>query len=128
MSSYEEALKAAGIEVILFESFGSYQGDWWAKVKVGNDTGWINGAYGSCSSCDALEAEVGSEPWGSGPDDPNITEEDRLEWQDYKVRLREFGERYMSDLKTKEEALKIASENIEWDLDAEVMVKFIEEN
>jgi len=35
--SYDEALKAAGAEVLLYESFGSYQGDWWAKVVKRGD-------------------------------------------------------------------------------------------
>jgi len=32
MSSYKESLEAAGAEVLAFESFGSYQGDWVALV------------------------------------------------------------------------------------------------
>lgn len=31
--SYENALKAAGAEILEFGQFGSYQGDWWAKVR-----------------------------------------------------------------------------------------------
>lgn len=57
--SYEEALQAAGAEVLEFEQFGSYQGDWWAKVRYKDELGWVQGSYGSCSGCDAFESEFG---------------------------------------------------------------------
>ena len=57
--SYQEALEAAGATVHAFEFFGSYQGDWWAKVTYNGETGWVHGSYGSCSGCDAFEAEFG---------------------------------------------------------------------
>ena len=124
---YTSALKAAGIDVLLFKHFGSYQGDWWAKVVVGNETGWIHGSFGSCSECDAFQAEVGYEPFSS-KDDPDLTEEERREWEDYDARLKQFGESYISSFVTKEEAIKIASVNLDWDHEAEGMVNFIKNN
>lgn len=80
---YQEALEAAGAEVILFQEFGSYQGTWLAKVNYHGETGWIEGSYGSCSGCDAFEAEF---DWND-KDKP-----------DYQKRLAEFGESYLSSL------------------------------
>lgn len=87
--SYAEALEAAGAVVIEFEEFGSYQGDWWAKVRYKGVEGWVCGSYGSCSGCDAFEAEFG---W------------DARDRDDYKTRLAAFGAGYLEDLRTQEEA------------------------
>lgn len=57
--SYKEALEAAGATVHAMENFGSYQGDWQAKVTYDEKTGWIQGCFGSCSGCDAFEGEIG---------------------------------------------------------------------
>jgi len=45
--SYQIALEAAGAKILAFKEFGSYQGDWWAKVTYKNEMGWIKGCYGS---------------------------------------------------------------------------------
>lgn len=111
--SYETALKAAGAEVHCFESFGSYQGDWWAKVTYNGVTGWINGAYGSCSGCDAFEAEFGCN------DD---------EKSDYQERLAKFGAEYLDNIYDQEAALKKALEHADWDLEAASVAKYITEN
>lgn len=52
---YEEALEAAGAHVTEFREFGSYQGDWFARI---GDT-VVQGSYGSCSGCDAFADEFG---------------------------------------------------------------------
>lgn len=57
--SYKKCLELAGAEVIVFQYFGSYQGDWWAKVRYNGQMGWVNGSFGSCSACDAFEFEFG---------------------------------------------------------------------
>jgi hypothetical protein len=57
--SYQAALEAAGAEVEEFKEFGSYQGDWWARVSFGGRRGWVTGSYSSYSGCDAFEAEFG---------------------------------------------------------------------
>jgi len=61
---YSEALEAAGCKVLNFEEFGSYQGTWLAFVKYNEETGIVEGSYGSCSGCDAFEGEFGL---GDGP-------------------------------------------------------------
>jgi hypothetical protein len=57
--SYEDVLLKAGYDVVAYEEFGSYQGEW-AAILV--DGGVILGDYGSCSGCDPLEATI---PWDS---------------------------------------------------------------
>ncbi len=108
--SYEEALVAAGAEILAFQQFGSYQGTWFALCKHNGKTGWVTGSYGSCSGCDAFESEFGYE------------DEDK---PDYKDRLRDFGKGYLEPLLTQEQALNEASENIRWDDEAQHMVKFV---
>lgn len=77
--SYQSALEAAGAEVIQFEYFGSYQGDWLALVRVDGALGVVEGWYGSCSYCDAFESEFGYSESG----------------EDYQERLADFGRGYL---------------------------------
>lgn len=136
---YKESLEAAGANVLQFETFGSYQGDWWAKVVYNGQTGWIYGSYGSCSGCDAFEAEVGyldrpierdgkyyADNWHMGNEIPKEDYDHLL--QEVNKKLANFGHPYLNDMLTQEEAEAKASENIEWDMDAEAAVKFIREN
>lgn len=53
---YRQALEAAGAEIEEYKEFGSYQGTWFAVLTNGNI---VEGAYGSCSGCDAFESEFG---------------------------------------------------------------------
>lgn len=80
---YESALEAAGCKVLEFEMTGSYQGDWYALVEVDGDMGIVRGSYGSCSYCDAFEAEFGY----SSEDEEN-----------YQTRLKDFGLSYLPPL------------------------------
>ena len=126
--SYQAAMEAAGAKVLAFESFGSYQGEWFALVEVGGKRGWVSGSYGSCSGCDAFEAEVGDlDEWcdehaykavGGCRDCANAIEQAQ-------VKLAEFGRGYLDRLLTQEEAEKDASANLEWDMDAEPMLAFV---
>ena len=110
---YEAALWAAGVKVLAFREFGSYQGEWWAKVEFpSGQIGWVSGEYGSCSGCDAFEGEFGY----ADSDTPN-----------YLHRLRDFGREYLSNVSTFEQAVASASENLSWDHDAEEMVAWIQE-
>ena len=106
---YKDALKAAGARVLLFEQFGSYQGDCYAKVEYNGKSGWINGSYGSCSGCDAFEADFG---W----DEPTPE------------TLAEFGKQYLDLIMTQEEAEAHATKNGLWDIEAATMVKFLKDN
>ncbi len=111
--SYNEAMEAAGAKVLAYESFGSYQGDWWAKVEFNGKQYWVHGWYGSCSGCDAFVAHFG---YSEG----ETCDEHRYEYprpEDckecdaakvvYQKKLAEFGESYLLGNEfTQEEAEK----------------------
>ena len=128
--SYEGALQAGGATVHKFQQFGSYQGDWWALVTFNGTTGWIHGYYGSCSGCDAIQAEFGYS-------DPACSEHE-YEYEAQKncescakaraegeTKYAAFGRGYLDDLLTQEQAEKMAGENIEWDGNAQEMLDFV---
>jgi hypothetical protein len=132
MSGYKEALEAAGAEILCYETFGSYQGDWWTKVVYNGDTFWINGSYGSCSGCDAFESEFGYSS-DQGCEDHKYSPEDdcaacNTSHKLYLEKLALFGSSYLTDCLTQEEAEAKASEHLSWDMNAEEMVKFIQDN
>lgn len=54
--SYQEGLKSAGIEILEWATFGTYQGDYAVILKEDDTLGFVVIGYGSCSGCDALEA------------------------------------------------------------------------
>lgn len=110
---YEWALTVAGANVLAYQSFGSYQGDWFAKVEYKGKTFWIKGSYGSCSGCDAWEAESG---W-----------EDRTK-EEWRVFCTEFAQSYLNDPVTYDEILKDAKENVSWDVEAKEMIEWLEKN
>jgi hypothetical protein len=118
-SGYELALKAAGAEVVCYKEFGSYQGDWLAKVNFEGETFWIRDYFGSCSVCDAFEGDVGYN-WN---DDPAETEK-------YREKVREFGARLLEPQErlTSEAVENAVSENIAWDGNAQEMVDFVRAN
>ena len=89
--SYESALEAAGAVVHEFKHFGDYQGSWYALVTYKGEQGWISGSYGSCSGCDAFEAEFG---W-SVRDQP-----------DYQCKLKSFGEGYLGGIYSTEQQVQ----------------------
>lgn len=88
--------------------FGNYQGTWVAIVEYKGVTGVVQGYYGSCSGCDAFEAEFNysASPmfkYGhyflneSDMDDnmPCTFEEYQEKLKDYDKRLSVFGESYL---------------------------------
>jgi hypothetical protein len=111
--SYEDALKATGAKVLKFGEWGDYQGTWIAKVEIEGQVHYVKGEYGSCSGCDAFEAEM---PWD------NTSEK-------YKVKLVEFGKELLDPdlLYTREELLKKFTEQASWDLSADDLVEWLEE-
>lgn len=109
--SYAEAMEAAGAKVLAFEEFGSYQGEWWAKVEFNGVTGFVGGSYGSCSGCDAFQSEFG---YGSASETPE--------------KLAAFGLSYLDNIITIDEAVAIANKNSSWDVEADEMVKWLKEN
>ena len=105
--SYQEALQAAGGNVVEFKTFGDYQGTWWAKVAYGGEYGWVSGSYGSCSGCDAFEAEFSDT--NSYSIDPNDKEAQRS----YDQRLALFGQSYLTALIPQAQAEKELCREIE---------------
>lgn len=110
---YEYSLRATGAEVLAFQDFGSYQGDWFAKVRNGGEEYWIQDSYGSCSGCDAFQSEVDYE---------DRTEE---EWTTF---FKEFGEKYLGEKKNKEELIAKFKDQSSWDGDAKEILEFLEAN
>ena len=128
--SYNEALKVAGAEVLLFKTFGTWQGDWWAKVLYQGKVRWVNGFFGSCSGCDAFMQEFGYEPeckkhYVSFQAD---CEECQTVLHEHQMKLSAFGKTYLNELMTQEEAERSASINLEWDFNAEELVTWLQLN
>lgn len=109
MSNYENAIKLAGAEIHCFKEFSSYQGDWLAKVTYQGKTGWIKGSYGSCSGCDAYEAEFGY-------DDPSDD------------KAAAFGKQYLEEFSDYKNLLNEYKEQSEWDTESEDIIKFLIEH
>jgi len=139
---YEKCLELAGAKIYEFDEFGSYQGDWWAKVEYQGKIGWVNGSYGSCSSSDEFQSEFGDSYFEKHMhDDKNILftsfidiifpeefKEDCEMCQKLKKKMIEFGESYLDDILNQEEAEKRASKNLNWDGEAQEMLDFIKNN
>jgi hypothetical protein len=104
MWGYSKALETAGATVHDIEQFGSYQGVWIAHVTLPDGrTGLIHGYYGSCSGCDAFEAELGYDIH-----DYQRTHEAEFDptcekCVEYREKLTRFGEDYFDRLQTPEE-------------------------
>ena len=101
--SYRDSLEAAGAEVLQFAKFGDYSGQWFAKVRYNGETGWIQDWFGSCTMCDAFEAEFGYE-----------YDEDA----DYEERLANFGKRYLGTILPAEHYLPKIDEYANWDIES----------
>ena len=115
--TYEDALKEAGATVHCYKAFGSWQGDWYAKVTFENKTFWVHGSYGSCSVCDALQGLKYEFDYN------------QRESIEFKSKLANFGLGYLQGSNmTQAEALAEASRYLEWDSDAEEMVDFVTKN
>lgn len=126
--SYSGALEAAGAKVLAYSEFGSYQGDWFALVEYQGQTGWVLGSYGSCSGCDAFQAEF--EVYSKSLYRMEFDEETRqwdYIWSPEGIeRLKVFGESYLRDLRSNEEILDYAKEHLSWDMEGDKVVKWLE--
>lgn len=127
--SYAEAMEAAGANVLEFENFGSYQGEWWALVTYNGLTGFVNGSFGSCSGCDAFEREFGYGEDGWCDAHAYAPHPGCLGCQKkksaYQEKLANFGRGYLDAIVTAEDAITAASKYIEWDMEAKDMVEWI---
>lgn len=96
---YQTALEAAGAKVLEFKYFNDYQQTWYALVEYDDKIGFVSGYCGSCSSCDAFEAEFGYSY--------NDVED--------KQKLILFGKHYLNDIMTSYEVIKRHERDISWD-------------
>lgn len=97
---YSLALESAGAKVLDYEQFGDYQGSWIAKVSYKGAVGYIRGFYGSCSGCDAFEAEF---DFSCCDEHGDIWYEEAVEnsascvyCKNYVDRMIKFGEGYLT--------------------------------
>lgn len=81
--SYDTALAAAGVEVVEYVEFGSWQGDWLCLIRDNGVLCVAEGTYGSCDYCDSFQNEFGYF---------DSTEETKEEYED---RLADFGRGYL---------------------------------
>jgi hypothetical protein len=105
-------LELAGARVIAYETFGSYQGDWLAKVEHNGAVKWIHGSYGSCSGCDALEHAL-----------------EDCEWDDEEGRnqkMKEIGHNELMNPTPYRDIINRFKTDSEWDGDAIKAVEFLE--
>jgi hypothetical protein len=130
--SYKTALRVAGATVLEFESFGSYQGEWYALVEYNGERGWVSGYFGSCSYCDSFEREFGySESFRCEEHEYRYDDSwkgcpacEKLE-ADYDFRLIDFGKTYLETLLPAEHYLRLLNETAEWDSEAVVAAGWI---
>lgn len=126
---YDKAIEATGVKIKEYKEFGSYQGTWVAVLEDGRI---IEGSYGSCSGCDAYQAEFDySEPqayddgtYRSGSYDDISKEEYDAAMVEYNEKLRTFGLSYVSEAQTFDEAIaryeKKISDEYAWEDDKEI--------
>ena len=129
--SYEEAMKSAGANILAFKEFGSYQGDWFALVEYQGKRGFIHGSYGSCSGCDAFEAE-----FGNVSEDECVTHKYEGHHADcpvcvkakaeYPIRLAKFGESYLDGITDYKTVREHAAEDLDWDREAQNVVNWLD--
>ena len=120
-NNYCAALIAAGATVHSFETFGDYQGSWWAKVTYKSETGFTNGCFGSCSGCDAFMNEFDDikekcDIWWRSILHPTDCAECKELKTNYDNLVGTFGKQYLEDvLLTYDKAIEISSKNLDWD-------------
>ena len=133
MGGYHLALKAAGAEVIDTHYAGSYQGTWGSIVIYNGKKGLVTGSYGSCSGCDAFQAEFDdycynaisydaekntyTKDWG---DTICTKEEFDIQVATEHQRLSDFGQRYLHIIQDKfdvENQLANTSKDDWWDVE-----------
>ena len=114
---YEKCLALAGANVLAFERFGSYSGDWWAVVEADNPSRkfFVTGAYGSCSGCDHLE----DMEYRIQPRVYSAPEGKRDEWlqkhnEALLAEMESYGEELLSNEYNLERAIKELGDRIHW--------------
>lgn len=130
---YKEAIEIAGAKVIAYKKFGSYQGDWIAKIEIDGQIKYIHDYYGSCTVCDNFEAEFYSSDDHECENDIFYSpayfnqpfRDNCQQCQTEKHKLIEFGKKLIDKAISFEECIFKISENIEWDMEVEPMVNWL---
>ena len=125
---YKEALEEAGALVHAFQNFGSYQGEWYAFITYGNEQGWVQGSFGSCSGCDSFQAEFGSDDRGCeehsyDPDDQCDNCAEKV--KEYAFRLADFGRVYCEGFQNTQAIVDELKPRSSWDGDSDRAVEWI---
>jgi hypothetical protein len=138
MTDYHRALEEAGATIHCFKEFGSYQGDWYALVTYKGEKGWVTGAYGSCSGCDAFQHEFGwvcdhehGENTCDYVDIDNLNEKFDASCEkcvEMKMKLKTFAIRYLEPLQTFEAIREEAARDEDWDMEAKEVLEWLDAN
>lgn len=103
---YIEALKAAGANIHSAASFGDYQGTLLVYLTYKGETGLVEIAFGSCSHCDAFLREF---DYGTPSES----------------QLKDFGERYLSDIRDPRDLIPDCEQAAEWDMESESKLTYL---
>ena len=117
LHSYKDILERIYDKVYLYKEYGSYQGDWLAHVKKGDEEFWLWGWYGSCSGCDWFQGEE-NYPWFYGNEEPDFEVAKKLYEKETKRLIKSFVSDYDANKFTKEELITYLENKLkEWDDD-----------
>lgn len=101
--SHKEILQRQGLDIVAFETFGDYQGDYAAIVKKDGKIGFTVIGYGSCSGCDELEAlkdnyDVSYYPFDEDEEPLERSEEQQEELHKFHNALQEYADKLESNI------------------------------
>lgn len=127
---YRAAMEAAGAKVHSMNHFGSYQGDWFALVTYEGQTGWVHGSFGSCTHCDAFQAEMDYDDEDRGCADHTYDYDQTchdclIHAVEYRARLARFGKSYLDDLQTVTQIHKVLKDRFSWDSESRVAYNWV---
>lgn len=90
---HENILERQGFEILGWETFGDYSGDYAAIVKKDGRVGFTVIGYGSCGGCDDLEALIDNYGvYSSGDDEEDSSSEFQNDLHEYHKALQEYAD------------------------------------
>lgn len=117
LNSYEDIIRRIYDEVLFYKEYGSYQGDWLAKVKKGDEEFWLWGWYGSCSGCDWFQGEANYPQYWDFEDSDFDCFFEKVK-KETKRLIKLFVDDYDANKFTKEELMTYLENTLkEWDDD-----------